>query len=240
MGFGMAPDDDTPMLFLPGVIVSMWGGAVRSLADQLGIELDDIRQRSEPWFTPERIECKMATVEPGHMAAVRFAVEGVRNGEPVITMEHVTRLTASSSTGLGLPTRESDRRPSCRGRGGPASGSQYACFASVARLDRRRLHLDRGTGGQRDRLGLLRSQGIARVGRCSAGRCYPWPHVVTPDWAIPNHAGGEAITASTSHQITRRPSRAKGAGARSYRSDPICADIGQSIGSAPSLSGSSG
>jgi 2,4-diaminopentanoate dehydrogenase len=103
MGFGIAPDDDTPMLFLPGVIVSMWGGAVRSLADQLGIELDDIRQRSEPWFTPQRIECKMATVEPGHMAAVRFAVEGVRGGEPVITMEHVTRLTPAAAPDWDFP-----------------------------------------------------------------------------------------------------------------------------------------
>ncbi len=34
MGFGTTADDDTPMLaFLPGVIMSMWGGPVRSLAD---------------------------------------------------------------------------------------------------------------------------------------------------------------------------------------------------------------
>lgn len=35
MGFGTAPDDDSPMMFLPGVIVAMWGGQVRSLADHL-------------------------------------------------------------------------------------------------------------------------------------------------------------------------------------------------------------
>src|SRR5215218_8589859 len=29
MGFGMTADDETPMLFLPGVIASMWGGPVR-------------------------------------------------------------------------------------------------------------------------------------------------------------------------------------------------------------------
>jgi 2,4-diaminopentanoate dehydrogenase len=103
MGFGMAPDDDTPMLFLPGVIVSMWGGAVRSLADQLGIELDEVRQRTESWYTQDRIECKMTTVEPGHMAAVRFAVEGVREEVPVITMEHVTRLTPDAAPDWDFP-----------------------------------------------------------------------------------------------------------------------------------------
>jgi 2,4-diaminopentanoate dehydrogenase len=104
MGFGMtAEDEELPMLFLPGVITSMWGGPVRNLADQLGIELDEVRQRTEPWYTPQRIECKMATIEPGQMAAARFAVEGVRNGKPVITMEHINRLTSVSAPDWEYP-----------------------------------------------------------------------------------------------------------------------------------------
>jgi 2,4-diaminopentanoate dehydrogenase len=103
MGFGMTADDDTPMLFLPGVLTTMWGGPVRNLADQLGVELDELRQRIEPWYADKRIECKMATVEPGQMAAVRFAVEGVRDGAPVITMEHITRLTAASAPDWEYP-----------------------------------------------------------------------------------------------------------------------------------------
>jgi hypothetical protein len=97
MGFGMEPDDDTPLAFLPGVIMSMWGGQVRSLAGNLGIELDEVRERSERWFTEERIDCTMMTVQPGGMAAVRFATEGVRDGVPVITLEHVTRLTNAAA-----------------------------------------------------------------------------------------------------------------------------------------------
>ncbi len=103
MGFGMTAQDEQPMLFLPGVLTTMWGGPVRNLADQLGVELDEVRQRIEPWYTQERIECKMATVEPGGMAAVRFAVEGVRDGVPVITMEHITRLTAASAPDWEYP-----------------------------------------------------------------------------------------------------------------------------------------
>lgn len=103
MGFGTDPDDDSPMMFLPGVIVAMWGGQVRSLADHLGVELNDVRQRIERWFTPERIDCTMMTVQPGRMAAVRFATEGVRDGEPVITLEHVTRLTRAAAPDWEYP-----------------------------------------------------------------------------------------------------------------------------------------
>ncbi|WP_445170424.1 NAD(P)H-dependent amine dehydrogenase family protein [Mycolicibacterium sp. Dal123E01] len=103
MGFGVSAADQTPMLFLPGVLAAMWGGAVRNLADQLGVELDEIRQRIEPWYTNKRIECTMATVEPGGMSAVKFAVEGVRDGVPVITMEHTTRLTAASAPEWAYP-----------------------------------------------------------------------------------------------------------------------------------------
>lgn len=103
MGFGTTRDDDSPMMFLPGVIVAMWGGQVRSLADHLDITLDDVRQRCEPWYTPERIECTMMTVQPGQMAAVRFATEGVRDGKPVITLEHVTRLTPAAAPGWEFP-----------------------------------------------------------------------------------------------------------------------------------------
>ena len=103
MGFGLTAEEETPMLFLPGVITSMWGGPVRNLAEQLGMELDEIRQRTEPWYATERIECVMATIEPGQMAAARFAVEGVRNGVPVITMEHINRLTNAAAPNWDYP-----------------------------------------------------------------------------------------------------------------------------------------
>ena len=37
------------------------------------------------------------------MAAVRFAVEGVRDGVPLITMEHITRLTTASAPDWEYP-----------------------------------------------------------------------------------------------------------------------------------------
>jgi hypothetical protein len=64
-------------MFQPGVLTSLWGGQVRSLADELGVELDEVRERHETWVTPEQIDCTMMTVPPGRVAAVRFAVEGM-------------------------------------------------------------------------------------------------------------------------------------------------------------------
>ena len=41
-GFG-TPPEHVPTLFLPGVVQSIWGGPLQLLADELGIELDEIR-----------------------------------------------------------------------------------------------------------------------------------------------------------------------------------------------------
>lgn len=103
MGFGTTPDDDTPMAFQPGVVTSMFGGLVSNLAKHLGVQLDEVRQRFEPWYTDQRIECIMTTVEPGQLAAVRFAAEGVLDGEVVITVEHVNRLTAAAAPHWEFP-----------------------------------------------------------------------------------------------------------------------------------------
>lgn len=103
MGFGSAPDDELPMAFQPGVITSLFGGLVRNLARHLEVELDEVRQRYEPWYSPERIECAMTTVEPGRLAAVRFAVEGMRGGVPVITVEHINRLTSAAAPDWDFP-----------------------------------------------------------------------------------------------------------------------------------------
>lgn len=103
MGFGSKPGDDPAMAFLPGVITTMFGGLVRSIAAHLCVDLDDVTERFEPWYTGQRIECKMMTVEPGGMAGVRFAAEGLRGGAPVITVEHTTRLTPAAAPDWEYP-----------------------------------------------------------------------------------------------------------------------------------------
>ncbi|RAV08375.1 dihydrodipicolinate reductase [Mycolicibacterium sp. GF69] len=103
MGFGTKPDDELAMAFQPGVVTAMFGGLVRNIADHLGVELDDVTQRFEPWYSNQRIECKMMTVEPGGLAGVRFAAEGVRGGVPLITVQHTTRLTPAAAPDWEYP-----------------------------------------------------------------------------------------------------------------------------------------
>jgi 2,4-diaminopentanoate dehydrogenase len=101
-GFGASPDE-TPMLFIPGIIASIWGGPVRLLADELGVEVEELREHHDTWVATERIECTMMTVEPGTVAAVRFSVEGIVGGRPAIVMEHVNRLTDAAAPDWPVP-----------------------------------------------------------------------------------------------------------------------------------------
>jgi hypothetical protein len=101
-GFG-TPPEQVPTLFLPGVLRSIWGGPVQLLADELGIPLDEIRERVERWTATEPIDCTMMHVDPGRVAAVRFAVEGIVDGRTVITMEHVNRLTQAAAPEWPFP-----------------------------------------------------------------------------------------------------------------------------------------
>jgi hypothetical protein len=102
-GFGFTPEQDPPVMFLPGVLRSIWGGPVTHLAECLGAELDELRERHETWVTPTDIDCVMMRVPAGRIAAVRFAVEGIRDGEPVIVMEHVNRLTQAAAPDWPYP-----------------------------------------------------------------------------------------------------------------------------------------
>jgi hypothetical protein len=106
-GFGTDPQHQ-PILFAPGVLASMWGIQVRSLAADLGVELDEVRERHEKWVTPEPISCTMMDVEVGKVAAVRFGVDGIRDDKVVITMEHVNRLTEAAAPRWAYPP---DGRP---------------------------------------------------------------------------------------------------------------------------------
>jgi hypothetical protein len=101
-GFGTSPDV-VPMLFVPGVLASIWGGPVQLLADELGVVVDELRERHETWTATEAIDCTMMTVAPGEVAAVRFAVEGIVDGHPMITMEHINRLTAAAAPDWPMP-----------------------------------------------------------------------------------------------------------------------------------------
>ena len=90
-GFGK-PVDDVPFLLLPGVLTFAWGGAIRLIAEGLGVELDSITETYERLPAPETFAIDAGTIEAGTAAALRFEVRGIVNGRPAIVVEHVTRL----------------------------------------------------------------------------------------------------------------------------------------------------
>ena len=93
MGFGN-PIGDFPMLFQPGVLSIAWGTAIRQLAAGLGVEVDEIRDSVEQEPAPEDLDVAAGHIAKGTVAALRFQIEGMVNGQPVIVVEHVTRLRA--------------------------------------------------------------------------------------------------------------------------------------------------
>jgi 2,4-diaminopentanoate dehydrogenase len=93
MGFGN-PIGEFPMLFQPGVLSIAWGTAIRQLAAGLGVEVDQIRDSVEQEPAPEDLDVAAGHIAKGTVAALRFQIEGMVNGQPVIVVEHVTRLRA--------------------------------------------------------------------------------------------------------------------------------------------------
>ena len=91
MGFGKAIGD-FPILFQPGVLSIAWGTAIRQLAAGLGVEVDEIRDSVEQEPAPEDFDVAAGHIAKGTVAALRFQIEGMVAGEPVIVVEHVTRL----------------------------------------------------------------------------------------------------------------------------------------------------
>lgn len=91
MGFGRSLDE-LPMLLQPGVLTMAWGSVVRQLAAGLAVELDSIEEFHERRPATETFVISAGTIEVGTAAALHFEVRGIREGRPVVVLEHVTRL----------------------------------------------------------------------------------------------------------------------------------------------------
>ncbi|WP_205473907.1 dihydrodipicolinate reductase [Nocardioides sp. SYSU D00038] len=91
VGMGHPMDYDPPMV-LPGVPSMVWGGQVRLVARALGVELDEVRETLERRPLEHDVTNAMGLFEAGTQGALRFEVQGVVDGEPVIVVEHVTRI----------------------------------------------------------------------------------------------------------------------------------------------------
>ncbi len=126
-GFGRGPDY-TPPLAMPGVLSTGWGGMVQMVADRLGIELDEIRESFERYYAPEAFDTPMMHVPAGTCSAVRFQLEGMAKGRPVVVTEHVNRLSEDSAPDWPAPPvgRPGVHRAIVKGN----PGVQLECFVT--------------------------------------------------------------------------------------------------------------
>jgi hypothetical protein len=91
IGFG-SPMDQTPMMILPGVPSRVWAGALRSLGDALGVEIDDVREVIEKHALERDVEVLGRRYDAGSLGAFRFEVQAFVQGHPLLVVEHVTRI----------------------------------------------------------------------------------------------------------------------------------------------------
>jgi hypothetical protein len=91
MGFGKE-DPSQSLLLSPGSITLAWGPVVELVAAALDVDLDAIEERHEVIYADEAIDIASCRIEPGTISGMRFEIMGMRNGEPRIVVEHVTRV----------------------------------------------------------------------------------------------------------------------------------------------------
>jgi hypothetical protein len=92
MGFGAKPDHLPPLL-QPGVLAKAWGSSIHAMADGLGITVDRIVDSCELEWATEDFEVAAGNIPKGGVSAIRFEVSGIVDDEPVLIVEHVTRLS---------------------------------------------------------------------------------------------------------------------------------------------------
>ncbi|MDG4863073.1 dihydrodipicolinate reductase [Streptomyces sp. T-3] len=103
VGMGQPMEYDPPMLW-ETVPTMVWGGQIRMMARALGVELDEIRETLERQPLDATVSTKtMGDFAAGTQGAVRFEVQGIVGGEPLIVIEHVTRIHPSCAPDWPTP-----------------------------------------------------------------------------------------------------------------------------------------
>ncbi|HTI75007.1 MAG TPA: dihydrodipicolinate reductase [Mycobacterium sp.] len=96
MGIGRPPEFKA-LLEIPDVLVMAWGATIPMIATAAGIELDEITTTWDKWVTDVPRRSAKGTIEAGHVAAIRFTINGVYRGETRIQLEHVNRIGADAA-----------------------------------------------------------------------------------------------------------------------------------------------
>ncbi len=87
-GFGNLPGEPVP-LFEGTQITDSWESIPRDIARRLGIEIEEIRVKTDCGLAGRDIEAAFGAVPKGRVANIRFEVEGLVHGHPLVVLEHV-------------------------------------------------------------------------------------------------------------------------------------------------------
>lgn len=109
MGFAR-PMDQTPMLLMPGVLTMAWGSVVHQIAAGLEVQLDGVEEWYERVPAPRTFRVDAGEVPEGTVAGLHFEVRGMKDGRPVVVLEHVTRLLDELSPGWPQPAGKGSYR----------------------------------------------------------------------------------------------------------------------------------
>jgi hypothetical protein len=90
-GFGAPITHEAP-LFSSGALTEYWGGVVTLVAAQLGVEIDEIVEVHDIAALDRDVDVAVGRIPAGTTAAIRFEVQGRKNGIPFVTVEHDTRI----------------------------------------------------------------------------------------------------------------------------------------------------
>lgn len=91
MGIGREPEF-RPVLQNSDVLILAWGATVPMIAHAAGVMLDEITTTWDKWVTPVERRTAKGVIKPGQVAAVRFTINGICQGQKRIQVEHVNRI----------------------------------------------------------------------------------------------------------------------------------------------------
>lgn len=91
--FGFGRDDTSEASkFRPGGLEGTWGSSIRGLAEAMGSPLDEVVEFHETRPAPEDFDVPARRIAKGTIAAIRFGLRGMFDGEERFRIEHVNRL----------------------------------------------------------------------------------------------------------------------------------------------------
>ncbi len=107
VGMGQPMDYEPPMV-MPGVPSMVWGGQIRLIARALGVHVDELREVVDRKPLTATVTTALGEFTAGTQGALRFEVQGVVDDEPLIVVEHVTRITGDVAPDWPLPADGGD------------------------------------------------------------------------------------------------------------------------------------